>query len=264
MLQEGYFDEWNGNSYSVLKNNDKYLMDFLAFVAPCLYSSIATTNFITIDKLTISEQTHEVYGDYLCFRIILDSTSKGIGNNEALILAESRVYKGNNFFDENYTNNESKEESIIYSNNFESYTDSTVYNSETPVTYDIWDIIYGCNSKTSAISGTKSLQMRWYTSAETKLGSIVSNSKFSNATSITFSAASTNGLKVSVEISLDGTTWSNKQVFTLGDVKQTYTYNISEIGETVYIRFNLTLPNTLPSSTSRVYIDDIVVNGYES
>lgn len=106
MLQEGYFDDWTENKYSVANTNDAYFNDFLAFVAPCLYSSIASTNFVTINELIISEETHETYGDYLCFQITLDTTSKGVADNEELILAESRVYIGNVVFNENETTNE--------------------------------------------------------------------------------------------------------------------------------------------------------------
>ncbi len=106
MLQVGYFDDWTENKYSVTNTNDAYFIDFLAFVAPCLYSSIVSTNFVTINELIISEETHETYGDYLCFQITLDTTSKGVADNEELILAESRVYMGNVIFDENETTNE--------------------------------------------------------------------------------------------------------------------------------------------------------------
>jgi hypothetical protein len=100
MLQDGYFDNWQGNRYTIKDKDDQLLSDFLAFVAPCLYQTIIDTNYITTSELVISEETHDVYGDYLSLKIILNQVSKGLVDNEELVLAEARIYVGNNQFDE--------------------------------------------------------------------------------------------------------------------------------------------------------------------
>lgn len=102
--QENYFASWNSYEYSVSGNNDLYLNDYLAFVAPCLLDSILTTNYLTVSKLTIAEKAHDTYGEYLEMKIIVDDDSVGTIINKNNVLAEARIYTGYNLFNENPEN----------------------------------------------------------------------------------------------------------------------------------------------------------------
>ena len=72
-------------------------------------------------------------------------------------------------------------------------------------------------------------------------------------------------MKVAVSYSTDaGATWQNAQTFDLTSSKKTYTYTVSATGvSNVRLRFDVVLPATAPTSTSRVYIDDVKVSGMQ-
>lgn len=112
-----YFKDWNDDyTYTVSGADDAYLADFLAFVAPCLESTIynsATSKFITAAgmKLSISEETKNIFDEvqnkyvahnYLALRIYVSSGDATKVTNQAGILAEARIYKDLFVCDENY------------------------------------------------------------------------------------------------------------------------------------------------------------------
>lgn len=110
MLETDYFDDWTYTSSSAIYNvvekpaQDEFVKDFLAFTAPCLEPVILNdtySNFFDIDKLEISDETNEIYGDYLVLRIYLDSTNTGVVSNDKCVLSEARIYSGNKVFNEN-------------------------------------------------------------------------------------------------------------------------------------------------------------------
>ena len=159
-------------------------------------------------------------------------------------------------------------EQLIYSTGFESsegFTATTTYNNTT-IRYDgpsesRWGSYYGTASTTGPISGSMSMQMRWYTAAPSNLGYIFTDFDIANATKVTFKALNTSGNNVSVSYSTDGgASYVGAQTFTLGTSASEFTYNISETGEypSVRIRFQL-VPGT--TNGSRVTIDDVSVYG---
>ena len=161
-------------------------------------------------------------------------------------------------------------EQVVYTTGFESgegFTASTTYNNATAVAFgpagSQWKTVYGTASTTKPVTGSQSMQMRWYTSAATTLGYTYTDFDIENVTKVEFSAMNTNNMKVAVSYSTDaGTTWQNAQTFDLTSSKATYTYTVSATGvSNVRLRFDVVLPATAPTSTSRVYIDDVKVSG---
>ena len=107
MLVDGYFNAWNSNTYIVKGNNDKYLLDFLAFAAPCLESTILNTNYISVEgmKLAVEEVVNEGNAlNYLSIKMYVVSTNIGTVDNNDLLLTEARIYGGNTQFAENKVN----------------------------------------------------------------------------------------------------------------------------------------------------------------
>lgn len=144
----------------------------------------------------------------------------------------------------------------------EGFVASTVYNNTTEKLFGPsgfqWATYYGTPSTTSAISGGQSAQMRWYTSAPTNLGYIVSKFTVTGATQVVFDSKSTRSLNVEVSYSTDGTTWSGAEVITLTSTTASYTYDVTETGA-IYIRFKIVLPTTNPTDNAYLYIDNILI-----
>ena len=161
-------------------------------------------------------------------------------------------------------------EQVVYTTGFESsegFTAGTTYNNATAVAFgpagSQWKTVYGTASTTSAITGSQSMQMRWYTSAATTLGYTYTDFDIENVTKVEFVAKNSNNMKVAVSYSTDaGATWQGAQIFDLTSSKATYTYTVNAAGvNNVRLRFDVVLPATNPTSTSRVYIDDVKVSG---
>jgi hypothetical protein len=172
----------------------------------------------------------------------------------------------------NYTVFEpSSGDTIIYAVGFEAdegFVASNVYNNTTVEFTGAdgvqWGTYYGTPSTNSHIVGDQSMQMRWYTSAPNNIGYTYTNFDLNNVTHVTFAAASSNGLNVNVSHSVDGgATFSDGEVFTLGSTANTFDYVVDETGSYDFVRlkFTIVLPETNPSSTSRVVIDSLVVFG---
>jgi hypothetical protein len=156
----------------------------------------------------------------------------------------------------------------LYSTTFESsegFTASTTYNNASEVMFgptgQQWATFYGTVSTTSPIEGLQSMQMRWYTSHATDIPYVRTDFTVTDISTVTFNAANYgNGLNVSLSYSTDGgTTWTGDQEFTLSTTSTQFTYNISGTGD-MLVKFTVVLPATAPTSTSRVYLDQVVFN----
>lgn len=172
----------------------------------------------------------------------------------------------------NYTINQpASNDTVIYSVGFEDeegFTASNVYNNTTVEFTGAegaqWGTFYGTPSTNNHIAGNQSMQMRWYTSATENIGYTYTNFDLHNVTHVTFAAASSNGLNIKVSHSTDGgSTYSAGQVFTLGSTAQVFNYVVDEEGSYNFVRlkFAIELPETNPTSTSRVVIDSLVAFG---
>jgi len=163
------------------------------------------------------------------------------------------------------------QESIIYSTGFESsqsFIAGTVYNNttvlKTGVTGQQWGTVFGGPSATSALVGIQSMQMRWYTNSATTLGYTFTNFDLHNVTKVIFKAANTTGINVIASYSTNGgITYTGNQTFVLSTVSAPYTFNVSATGEFANVRIKLaiSLASPAPTSTSRLYLDDISVYG---
>jgi uncharacterized repeat protein (TIGR02543 family) len=155
--------------------------------------------------------------------------------------------------------------SQLYAQNFETgFTPTTSYNNQTPKLdgpegYQ-WSFYYGTISASSAISGSNSIQNRWYTSAVANLGYAETKFTTTNLSKVIFKAIATNGLNVTVSYSTDGTNFVGQETFTLGALADTYIYNLPS-AQTAYIRFQISLPASNPTATSNIRIDDIAFYG---
>jgi hypothetical protein len=159
-------------------------------------------------------------------------------------------------------------ERVIYSTGFESsesFTAGTTYNNTTikndgPVGLK-WGTYYGTASTTEPITGSMSMQMRYYTTAPSNHAYTVMNFDLSNVTKVTFKALNTSGNNLQLSYSTDGgTSYTGTDTFTLATSAAEYTYTISATGEYENLRLKFQL---VPGTTdkSRVTIDDINIYG---
>ncbi|NLB80916.1 MAG: InlB B-repeat-containing protein, partial [Clostridiaceae bacterium] len=163
----------------------------------------------------------------------------------------------------------SEVETVVYETGFESsegFTADDKYNnttvSYTGPTGKQWGTYYGTPSTNAILSGSQSMQLRWYKSAVSNLGYTFTNFNMKDVTKIEFYAAAQSGINVKVEISNDeGATWKGPEVFTLSTTKTQYTYNVpveNSVGN-LRVKFSIVLPTTNPSGTSSLRIDDIKI-----
>lgn len=146
----------------------------------------------------------------------------------------------------------------------EGFTASSSYNNgtgaKTGAKDQQWETVYGTPSTTDPISDSQSMQMRWYTSTPTTLGYTQTTFALSTVKSVSFKAKSTGGLNVKLSYMLPGGSWVDAKTFTLSDTP-TYTHNFETALENVQFKFTIVLPSTTPTSTSRLYIDDVMFTG---
>ena len=147
----------------------------------------------------------------------------------------------------------------------EGFEASSTYNNtsiaKTGATDLQWGTVYGTPSTTDAISGSQSMQMRWYTSAANNIGYTQTLFALSTVKSISFKAENTNNLNVKLSYMLPGGSWVDAKTFTLSTTTKTYTHTFETALENAQFKFTIVLPSTKPTSTSRVYIDDVMFTG---
>ena len=147
----------------------------------------------------------------------------------------------------------------------EGFITSSTYNNtsiaKTGATDQQWGTVYGTPSTTDPISGSQSMQMRWYTSAANNIGYTQTLFALSTVKSISFKAENTNNLNVKLSYMLPGGAWVDAKTFTLSTTTTTYTHNFETALENAQFKFTIVLPSTNPSSTSKLYIDDVMFTG---
>ena len=131
-----------------------------------------------------------------------------------------------------------------------------------------WEVYHGRPSEaaSSVITGSQSMQMRYYTSSSHigHLGYAKTNFDLHNATRMEFSAKSTKGLKLNVSFSRDGgETYEGDSLYENFQPSQRLTYFISDEGEynTVRLKFSMVLPADTPTSNADLIIDAVEVYG---
>ena len=166
------------------------------------------------------------------------------------------------------------QETLIYSTGFEAaegFTAATSYNNTT-IKYDgpegaQWGTYYGTASTNNQISGSQSMQMRWYTSAPENLGYTFTDFDLASVTKVLFKAKrAAQVISVTASYSIDGGfNFINEEVFALTTTATEFTYDISETGEfaNVRVRFQISF-ETAPTNTAHLIIDDVAVYGIVS
>lgn len=154
---------------------------------------------------------------------------------------------------------------------FEAKTASTTYNSTVTVSEAEsdcgigWSIYYGTVSTNDKISGSKSAQMRWYSSAADIFPYLMSTTPIDGLQKVDLKARTSSlDVKMDVSYSADGETWT---------VGTTYTFTATGKGEAVsldipsgnkYVKFGVSSSSTAPTSGNYKLIVDDVVFTYEN
>ena len=152
-----------------------------------------------------------------------------------------------------------------YTTGFETgFSAGTTYNN-TSVKVDgpegqKWGSYYGTASTSNALTGSNSMQMRWYTSATSNLGYAETDFFIAKVGLVSFSAAATNGLKVGLYYKgKSDPDWTLAETFTPTTEKDTYSHGFLTPIDNARIKFQIVLPTSAPGSTSNLRIDDVVV-----
>ena len=155
----------------------------------------------------------------------------------------------------------------IYSTGFESCATDTTYNSTRSYTASdangvAWTVYQGTVSTTNVITGSKSLQMRKYSSTGNK-PYLVTTTALSNVGYIAFDIiTSNNNLTFSVQYSTDGSTWTDISTGVGSTTKTTYTHTFTDKVSTFYLRI-INVSDSKPGSGNwTCRIDNVVIRTY--
>lgn len=147
----------------------------------------------------------------------------------------------------------------VYSTGFEEnegFTTATNYqgNKTLGPTEKQWFVYYGCVSTNSKISGSASLQMRYY-ATEKKTPYAQMNFSVENVTDIKFNAAGEDG-DIKVEYSVDdGKSWIGAKQFSVKQTVTAISYNISKTA-LEKVRIKITWLKTVKTGNAKLRIDD--------
>ena len=154
---------------------------------------------------------------------------------------------------------------------FETKAASTTYNSTVTVSSDEsdcgigWTIFYGTVSTNDKISGSKSAQMRYYSSSDNR-GYVQSTTPIDGLSHVAFKArVSSTNIKMTVSYSTDASTWTalaTNVTFTETGKGIAFDYDVPTGGK--YIKFEVGNGSTKPSSGNIKFIIDDVVFTYEA
>ena len=158
-------------------------------------------------------------------------------------------------------------ETLTYSTGFEAsegFSVSTVYNNSEPrlqgPSGQQWGTIMGTATTTAPLAGSQQIQLRSY-AGNTTVGRAYPDFYFVNLTKVSFyTRAYTSGSTMSVEYSLDNSTWAAMTITgtystTPSTIEASMPSGLSGNQPTVYFRINHTLVNV----ANRMYIDTVQV-----
>lgn len=126
-----------------------------------------------------------------------------------------------------------------------------------------WGVVHGCVSTSSAISGSQSMQMRYYFSNTSPhyghMGYTYTNFDVHNVTKVEFDAKVSTGsnLKLMVSFSHDGgETYEGDSLYNTTATAQHFTYNISDSGQyySVRVKFAYVVPEEITASGSNLQL----------
>ncbi len=154
----------------------------------------------------------------------------------------------------------------------EGFSNASYYQNDDPYYFGAdgrkWGVVHGCVATSGAISGTQSMQMRYYCSSSSDhyghTGYTFTNFDVHNVTKVEFDAkVSTNSnMKLLASFSHDGgETYEGDSIFIPTASAQRFTYNITDSGQyySVRVKFAMVLPETVTqtSSTLQLHIDSV-------
>ena len=158
---------------------------------------------------------------------------------------------------------------VAYSTGFESsenFSSSTTYNSTytggpTSPSSKQWTAYYGCVSTNDALTGSQSIQCRFYKN-QTANPYVQMNFNVENIKSISFKAKVSNtNLSLLLQYSTDdGDSWKDAKSFTLTTSATTYSYTPISTIPSARFRFYINYTNTHTSNTAqKFFLDDISI-----
>lgn len=121
-----------------------------------------------------------------------------------------------------------------------------------------WASYYGTVSTNNALTDNNSMQLRWYTSAIANLGYARTDFILTKVGYVTFNAVATNGLKLGLYYKC-AADWTLAKTFELTASSASYSCAFETVLNNAQLKFQIILPETAPSNTSNVRIDDVVV-----
>lgn len=163
-----------------------------------------------------------------------------------------------------------QEETTIYSTGFEStegFANLSNYQGTQTTgpgnTGLTWTTYYGCVSTTSPLTGSQSVQCRYYGSANSVEPYSCMNFDLENVLSISFnSKVSNTNLSLLLQYSIDeGNTWVDAQSFILTTSAASYSYSFEEALSKARFRFLVKHKNTISSGNQQFFLDDVVITG---
>ena len=152
-----------------------------------------------------------------------------------------------------------------YETGFESATASTTYNSTKEYTSGdcngtSWSVYYGTVATNAYITGSKSMHMRWYSSATSNYPHAETTSSVADVKAFKFNYAVGNAnVDFKVQYGTDGSNWTDiETVNTTGTGTTAYSHEFTTAISTFYFRVLVCL-GTAPSSGNYTFrIDDVV------
>lgn len=121
-----------------------------------------------------------------------------------------------------------------------------------------WYTYYGTVATNSKLNGSNSMQCRWYANAASNLGYARTGFTVSTLKYVRFNAASTNKLGIALYYKGEGVAdWTLAKSFEPTGSSASYGYTFDTAVKNAQLRWQIVLPETAPSSTSNIRIDDV-------
>ena len=126
-----------------------------------------------------------------------------------------------------------------------------------------WTTYYGCVSTTNPLSGSQSVQCRYYGSANLVEPYSCMNFDLENVLSISFKSKVNNtNLSLLLQYSNDsGKTWVDVQSFTLKTSVDNYSYRFETVLPKARFRFLVKHNTSITSGSQQFYLDDVAITG---
>ena len=154
---------------------------------------------------------------------------------------------------------------------FEKKATSTTYNGTVTVSTsesdcDIaWTIYYGTVSTNDKISGTRSAQMRWYSSATENIPYAKTTTAIEGLSNVALKARTSNlDVKMDVCYSANGSTWTVGKTHTFSAINTAENVSLDIPSGNKYVKFEVSSSSTAPGSGNYKLIVDDVTFTYSS